>query len=330
MDDIAMLRSLADDSGVAVRLFPPAPAYRVRPTGFTGTPMPKDEPMGSNPPLGAYIDYALNAASSGVVTLTISEARGAPVRSFSSSDKQPQPDLAKIDIAPEWIVPPEPLATGAGAHRFVWDLHYAPPQPALVPDESSEEEKGVWAPPGQYWIDLNVAGKRFRQRLTVLPDPRVRLPADAYARQFALARQVEAARVQIAATLAEANRIHAAIVEHRKNAGSATASALSAADRRLLAITDVAPDKDSPDSLGPAPKAIRGLPYLAAAFKSLARAVDGADTAPTPDALQGYAKHRVLLNDALLQWARFTTVDMPRLNAQLQSDGAAPIAPASK
>jgi photosystem II stability/assembly factor-like uncharacterized protein len=329
MDDIAMLRSLAGDSGGAVRLFPPAPAYRVRPTGFTGTPMPKDEPMGTNPPLGAYIDYALDAASSEAVTLTISDARGAPVRTFSSGDKKPRPDLAKIEIAPEWIVPPEPLATGSGAHRFVWDLRYAPPQPALVPDDPSEEETGVWAPPGQYWIDLNVASKRFRQRLSVLPDPRVKLRANVYVRQFELARQVEAARVQIAATLAEANRIHAAIVEHLKNADSATASALSAADRRLLAITDIAPDKDSPDSLGPAPKAIRGLRYLAAAFKNLAQAVDGADTAPTPDALQGYATHRMLLNDALAQWARFTTVDMPRLNAQLQSDGAAPIAPAS-
>ena len=330
MDDIALLRSLADPYDGAVRLFPPAPAYRVRPTGFTGTPMPKDEPMGANPPPGAYIDYALEGISSGAVTLTISDAHGTPVRSFSTNDKLPQPDLAKIEIAPEWIVPPESLATGAGAHRFVWDLHYAPPQPPLIPDDPSEEEKGVWAPPGQYWIDLNVDGRSYRQSLTVAADPRLKLPGSAYARQFALAREVEAARVQIAAALTEAERIHAAIVAQRKSGGSAAASALAAADQRLLTITDIVPDKDSPDSVGPAPQTIRGLRYLAAAFRSLARAVDGADAAPTPDALQGYAKHRSLLNDALMQWARFTAIDMPRLNAELRSAGATPIAPAAK
>jgi photosystem II stability/assembly factor-like uncharacterized protein len=327
MDDIAPLRSLADDSGGAVRLFPPALVYRVRPTGFTGTPMPKDEPMGANPPLGAYIDYALDAAAVGPITLTISDAHGALVRSFSSNDKRPQPDLAKIEIAPEWIVPPEPLAMGAGTHRFVWDLHYAPPQSALTPDDPTEEERGVWAPPGQYWIELSAGTKSYRQPLTVAPDPRTKLAASAYARQFALARDIERARVQIAAALAEARRIHTAVVEHGKNAGSVTASALSEADRQLLAISDIPPAKDSPDSMGPAPKTIGGLRYLSAAFHSLARAVDGADAAPTPDALRGYARHRALLDEALADWARFKASAIPRLNAQLQSDGAAPIAP---
>ena len=329
MDDIAPLRSLAEPYTGAVRLFPPAQAYRVRPTGFTGTPMPKDEPLAANPVPGAYIDYALNAPASGAIRLTISDVRGALVRAFSSNDKPQQPDLAKIEIAPEWIVPPEPLASRAGTHRFVWDLHYAP-QAGLAPEDPSEEESGVWAPPGPYRIELTVDGKSYRQRLTVAPDPRMKLSAVAYARQFALAREVEAARVQIAATLAEANRIHAAILERSKGDGSVAAAALAAADQRLRVISDIAPDKQSPDSLGPAPATIRGLRYLEAAFRNLARAVDGADTAPTPDALRGYARHRALLNDAMMQWARFRAIDLARLNAQLQSGGAAPIEPGAK
>ncbi len=329
MDDIALLRSLAEDSAQAVRLFPPARAYRARPTGFTGTPMPKDEPMGANPPPGAYIDYALDRAASGAVTLTISDARGVRVRSFSSNDQAPPPDLAKIDIAPEWIVPPEPLASSAGTHRFVWDLHYAP-QAGLAPEDPSEEESGVWAPPGQYRIELDVDGKSYRQALTVAADPRMKLLAIAYARQFALAREVEAARVQIATTLEEAKRIHAAILERSKSGSNAAAATLAAADQRLLAISDIAPDKQSPDASGPAPATIRGLRYLEAAFRILARAVDGADALPTPDALRGYAKHRALLNDVLMQWAQFTAIDVARLNAQLQSSGAAPIEPGAK
>ena len=330
MDDIALLRSWADPHRGPVRLFPPEKAYRVRPTGFTGSPMPKDEPRGANPPPGAYIDYALDAPAQGAVTLTVLDARGAPARTFSSNDKPPQPDLAKLDIAPEWIVPPEPLATGAGAHRFVWDLHYAPPQPKLAPEDPSEEEQGVWAPPGQYWIELAVDGKTYRQQLTVASDPRTKLPVSAYARQFALARKIEAARVQIAAILDEANRIHSAIIERSRGGSSATAAALEVADQRVRALTDIAPDKEAPDALGPAPRTIRGLRYLEAAFRNLARAVDGADAAPTADALRGYVKHRALLNDARRQWGQFTAIDLPRLNSLLQSNGAAPIALSSK
>ncbi|MGH8132923.1 MAG: WD40/YVTN/BNR-like repeat-containing protein, partial [Steroidobacteraceae bacterium] len=332
MDDVAPLRALADELGgsgshAGARLFPPATAYRVRPTGFIGSPMPKDEAMGANPPPGAYIDYALDAPASGAVTLTIADARGAAVRSFSSSDERPKPDLAKLEIAPEWIVPPQPLASGAGAHRFVWDLHYAPPRPALAADDPSESETGVWAPPGRYSIELEVGGKHYRESLTVAPDPRIRLPADAYARQFALAREIEDARVQTAAALAEAGRTRSAIAERGKNAGAAAAAALAAADRQLLAISDLATEQPSPDAIGRAPGTIHGLRYLEAAFHNLARAVDDSDTAPTRDAVQGYARHRALLDAALASWARFKTLDLPRLNARLQSDGAAPIAP---
>ena len=326
MDDVSLLRSLAADSRGTVRLFPPAVAYRLRPTGFTGTPMPKDEAAAADPPLGAPIDYALQDVSA--VTLRIVDARGTLVRTFNSDDKPVQPDLAKIDIAPEWLASPEPLAAGAGAHRFVWDLHYASPQLPLNADDSGEEEHGVWAPPGRYRIELDVAGKRYRQWLTVAPDPRIRLPASAYVRQFALARNIERARVQIAATLGEAKRVHAAIAARIKTAESETAADLSRADQRLIAISDIAPEKSSPDFLGPPPNTVGGLRYLSMAFRSLAQAVDNADAAPTPDAQRGYARHRALLDQALADWAQFKAITLARLNAKLAlGAAAAPIEP---
>jgi len=325
MDDVALLRSLAADPRSAVRLFPPAVAYRLRPTGFTGTPMPKDEAAAADPPLGAPIDYALEDVSA--VTLRVVDARGTLVRAFSSDDKPAQPDLAKIDIAPEWVSSPERLAAGAGAHRFVWDLHYASPQVPLNADDSGEEEHGVWAPPGRYRIELDVAGKSYRQWLTVAPDPRSRLPASAYVRQFALARNIERARVQIAGTLAEAKRLHAAIAARIKSANSETTAGLSSTDQRLIAISDIAPEKSSPDFIGPPPNTVGGLRYLSTAFRSLAQAVDNADAAPTPDAQQGYARHRALLDQALANWAQFKAIMLPRLNAKLALTGAAPITP---
>jgi photosystem II stability/assembly factor-like uncharacterized protein len=337
MDDVAPLRAFADDAGDEARLLPPAKAYRVRSAGFTGTPFPKDEPMAPNPPAGAYIDYVLDDSSTGPVTLTITDARGAPVRTFSSDDKAKPPDLTRIDIAPEWVVSPQPPAAGAGAHRFVWDLHYAAPKPALSGDDPTHGEDGVWAPPGEYWVELAAGDKHYRQPLSIAADPRVHLSASAYTEQFALARDIESARVRIAAALAEAQRIHDAIAASSRSAGSAANSpagasstaavALAAADRELLAITDIEPGKPAPDFLGRPPTTTRGLTYLGEAFRGLARAVDGADNAPTPDALDGYAQHMALLEHALADWQRFKTGALARLNTQLRAAGAAPILP---
>ncbi|HET9389558.1 MAG TPA: hypothetical protein VFO44_07920 [Steroidobacteraceae bacterium] len=325
MDDVAPLRSLAADATAATRLLPPARAYRVRPTGFTGTPMQKDEPMGDNPPGGAYIDYALEAESA-PVTLTILDATGMPVRRFSSNEKAARTDLTHIEIAPDWIVTPEPLASTAGFHRFVWDLHYAP-KAALIPSDPSEEERGVWVPPGEYSVELQVGGRTYRQPLTVAPDPRVHLPASAYAGQVALARKVEGARVRIAAALSEAERIHNAMGTYDQSANPTLTTALRAADEQLLSISDIAPQKRSPDSLGLAPKTVGGLRNLETVFHQLAQAVDGSDTAPTPDAVRGYTEHRALLDKTLAAWAHFKSGTLASLNAQLQSTGSAPITP---
>ncbi len=330
MDDIALLRSLADDSNSTTRLFPPAVAYRVRSTGFTGTPMPKDEPMAPSPPLGAYIDYVLDASAVGPITLTISDSHGALVRSFSSNDKTPLPDLSKIDIAPEWIVSPLPLSSGVGSHRFVWDMHYAQAQPPLALEDPTEEENGAWAPPGRYEIELNVGGRSYRQPLTLDPDPRVKLPASAYQEQFALTRKVERARVEIAMALAEAAKIKGAIAERSRKATGAVAASLLEADRQLTTISDIPPPKTSPDSRGTAPQTVTGLRYLGGAFHDLARAVDRADTAPTRDARECYSRHRALLDRALADWGQFKAATLRQLNTQLQSAGIEPIPPEPK
>ena len=326
MDDIALVRSLADDRREGIRLFAPAIAVRARPSGFTGSPMPLDEPRGANPPSGAYIDYALDGTPGGVVTLTITNAHGGLVRRFSSQDHRPTPDLAKSVIAPEWIESPEPLANGAGAHRLVWDLRYPAPR-GLTPDDSEEEREGVWAPPGEYWIELTAGGQTVRQRLTVVPDPRVKLPAQTYMRQFALEREIEGARARSAAALAEAESIHRGIAERMKNATAQTLGALSITDQQLLAVCDLAPAKTLPDRMGAPPATTTGLRYLDAALRALDRAVGRADATPSPDAERGFALQKSTLDAALADWSRFKAVDLERLNALLRSAGMSAIVP---
>jgi hypothetical protein len=301
MDDIAPLRALAAEPSPATRLFAPAVAYRVRPFGFTGTPMPKDEPMASNPPDGAFIDYTLAQPPRGPVELSIYDAQAQLVRRFSSADKPSAPDLAKIDIAPEWIVAPEPLRATLGQHRFVWNLHYAQ-VPGVEPGEG--QEAGVWAPPGHYTVELSVDGQRWRQPLELRPDPRVKAGPEAYLAEFDLARRIEAERARAAAALTEAKALQARIAARQAQEPAAPAR-LAALGERLVAITDLPPPENPRSSMPAEANSLTGLRFLSGELAKLEQAVDGADGGPTPDAVAGFERDSRRLEATLQAWATF-------------------------
>src|SRR5439155_1037005 len=82
--------------------FAPERAIRVRRSVSNDTPLPPEEPHGENPPAGALVDYVLQAAPSGPVTLEIFDAGGRLVRRFSSEDR-PRPPAEPPQIAAEWL-----------------------------------------------------------------------------------------------------------------------------------------------------------------------------------------------------------------------------------
>ena len=220
LDDIVPLRALAGNAAAGIHLYPLAAAYRVNEPSFTGTPMPKDEPLAPNPPLGAMIDYALWANATAPVQVAIYDQSGALVSRFSSSDPVKPIDLSKLAIAPEWVVSPRPPLATRGHHRFVWDLHYA--KPAGLKDEDTPG--GRRAPPGRYTVELTTAGQVLRQPLTVLADPRVRVTQADFDAEFRLARQIEQARVRVRSMLEQAKDLKTALANRK---GQADADALS-------------------------------------------------------------------------------------------------------
>ena len=284
MDDISPLRQTADSTPF---LYKPAIVVRERPAGFTGTPMPKDEALAPNPPFGAYIDYVLPltpALSPGErVLLEIFDSADQLVRRYTSEDKQPTPDLTRINTAPEWFTAPTPLVTTPGMHRFVWPIRY--PAPAGVGVRRGGGE-GVWAPPGNYKVVLTVGDRKLTQPLTIAPDPRINLPASAYAEQFALAKQIEQTRTAIAAALQEA----AALTKQKPDLAE-----------RVKAITG----GSAGDVFPPPPAPTTSLRFVDGALAKLAAAVDGADAAPTPDARESWTKLKPAAEAALAAWSDF-------------------------
>lgn len=68
--------------------------------------------------------YYLKSAPAGPMTLEVLDGGSKVVAHFSSEDKAPPPN-PQLNVPTYWLRPLQPLATGAGMHRFIWDLHGA-------------------------------------------------------------------------------------------------------------------------------------------------------------------------------------------------------------
>ncbi len=297
LDDIVPLRALAANAAPGMHLFPQAAAYRINEPGFLGTPMPRDEPLAANPPLGAIIDYALPANIVGPVQIAVYDKSGALVKRYSSAEPPKPLDLSTLPVAPEWATPDQPPGATAGHHRFVWDLHYA--KSAAIEDE---QEAGVWAPPGQYVVELTAAGQVLREPLTVLPDPRVKVTQADFESQFRLAKQIEAQRIRVRTMLKEATTLKLGLP---KIAGQTDAAALDAQYATLVG-------PEPPIQGVNAPNTLTGISSW---LDKLAKAVDGADGGPTPDALRGFAQIKAALDSIEPRWRAFEMAVQPRIVA---------------
>jgi photosystem II stability/assembly factor-like uncharacterized protein len=239
LDDITALRQWSDKAANdAVTLFRPALATRVRYGMYPDTPVPPDEPMAENPPDGAIVDYYLKAPVSGPVTLDILGDKGRVIRTYSSTDPV-RPIQDEGNWPAYWFRPSQILSTDAGLHRYVWDLHFAPPPHAecslpisATPHNTKCEPEGPWVAPGQYTARLTVNGQRFAQSFSVRMDPRVKTSSADLQQQSTLSVTLYDAAYTTAARIAQARAIRAQLSDRRAKAGSAT-DAIDAFLRRL-------------------------------------------------------------------------------------------------
>lgn len=319
MDDVTALRQMTGNERGLV-LFRPADAIRLKLPPFTGTPLPKDEPMAANPPEGAYLDYIVPEGFKGPLALAVYDAKNRLVRRFDSSETAPAPDAATLPFAPEWLPKPALLSTAPGMHRFVWNLRY-PPHAELANDEWPAQ--GVWAPPGRYSVALEGGGAAAKAVLVVKKDPRVRVSDAALARAFALAQAVEAKAVAAADATAEAAKLAKALGARLKTTRAKRAAAALAA--RIEAVAGVGPDAD-PRSFDRLPKHADSLKALAVDLVRLLAAVEDADAEPSRDARTGFAALSKLLAARLKDWQAVKAKDVAALDAALAAQGEAKLA----
>ena len=208
LDGISSLRQIETTTFDAdAVLFKPGAAVRFEWNKWPDTPLPPWEPAGQNPPDGAILEYYLKQPASGVVTMEILDAAGRVVRRYGSDDK-PREIRDEGNVPQYWIRPSQIVASTAGLHRFVWDLHYPPPagsQPSYpisaTPGDTEPEPKGPWVVPGTFTVKLTANGKSYTQPLVVKMDPRVKSGTLALQQQFALSKKVYDAMAKIQETL---------------------------------------------------------------------------------------------------------------------------------
>jgi photosystem II stability/assembly factor-like uncharacterized protein len=325
LDDVAPLRELSSKiAASAAWLFAPLEAVRIHPASFQGTPVPKDEPAGENPPNGAILDYYLKTDSSTPVAIEILDGKGDLVRRFASDDKPRSPDLSRIALTPDWVAPAPPPSAAAGMHRITWDLHYAAAKG--IPASPFGAASGPWAPPGRYTVRLTVAGQTLNQPLVVVRDPRIKATDGDLAKQFELARDVQAERVRVSAARAQADSIRKQLVALRGKAGNAAAE-LEAFGLKLDTIAGPPPATPEEDFFGEPAVDLSSLRRIAAALQQIARAAESADAAPSPDLLSGFHQRREMLSKTLPRWETFLREDLPRLNTSLAATSLPPIKP---
>jgi photosystem II stability/assembly factor-like uncharacterized protein len=241
LDDVTPLRDLAAHGAVhSLHLFPIADTIRIRRDVNTDTPLPPETPTGQNPPDGAIVDYFLPSGAAHV-RIEIDDAAGQLVRAYSSDDVAPP--IPQLDKPVFWARPFSTPPTGAGMHRYVWDLHETPPHSdmrdlpiAAVPHDTPFIPQGALVVPGTYRVKLVVDGRVAQTTLRLKMDPRISMTAAQLDEQYAIAHD-------LAVTIGKATDQSAAA---RAAHSAKRYDALQTLEAQSIAMLGIVDDVDAP------------------------------------------------------------------------------------
>jgi photosystem II stability/assembly factor-like uncharacterized protein len=311
LDDMSPLRQLEPGaSNNTTYLFKPKLTYRFRRNKNTDTPLPPEEPAGKNPPDGAILNYRLGAHARGPIRLEILDAAGSVVRAFSSADPLEAPDSG-LNVPTYWLRPAQRLASSAGMHRFVWDLHYAPPQVlgheypiSAIYGDTPRFPLGPAVLPGSYTARLTVNGRAYSQPLTIRMDPRAPITSAGLKLQHDIGVRMNAAISRDFAALGEVRTQRALLKTQREGAKAGeVADSLTALDSTLAGIES-----------GPRNGTAENLVRLNGELAGILDTVEGADMDPTTQVTAAATDLEKSLAVVLAQWSEIQRTRLRRIS----------------
>jgi len=336
LDDITPLRQITAKVAAAdAFLFKPQGAMRVHWNNNTDTPLPPEEPAGENPPDGALIDYYLKHDVK-EVKLEILDHAGRLVRQFSSSDKPEVLNPNELPYPTYWFRPPQVLSAKAGMQRFVWDVHYPPPEGVrrsypmtAIYHDTPTSPVGPWVQPGEYTVRMTVDGKSFTQPMTVKLDPRVKISPAALKQQFDLSMICYEGLQEVRTTREHIRALRLQVQSLLKNGDlGALKDALDDFEKKAGSIDGTGRVSDV-DIIYFSPSASRGgqetLAGLQTKLLYLMTLLQSADAKPTSQALAAVRQQQGSLKGLLGRWSDLRTRDLKKLNDGLRKAGRSPL-----
>ena len=340
LDDITALRQLETGAQTAgVRLFAPAPAIRARWDVNGDTPLPVEVPTAPNPPDGAVIHYVLPSVPDGEMTLTITDAHGTVVRTFTST--APPPSTLLPNVPDYWFAPPPVLTKNRGLNRFAWNLRY--PNPKILPfgyfgglldfveytladhavpgQTPRDQPEGPLALPGQYIVELSAGGTSDRKTLVVKPDPRARASEGDLIAQFEFESRLTGALAVTYDGYAALKALRAAVAARVK----ALADGKAAKD-----VTDGIRAFDG--KLDAVQNGTNAAPGVGIVHRDLARyfqMLTSGDGRPAERLRASVVESCQALAGALASWRNVNASDLPAINTVLATSKQTPLTPAA-
>jgi hypothetical protein len=236
-----------------------------------------------------------------------------------------------------WIRPTRVLSAALGFHRFVWDLHYAPPagtssQPgeypiSATPHDTPREPRGPWVVPGQVTVRLTAGGKSYTEPLTIVMDPRVKTPPVAIAAEHATAMRLFDDVARDSAVMAQGAALRARLADAttRANGNSAATSAIDAFGQSLAALTGQGGARGRRGGRGRGGAGGATFASIDGQLLSMMALLEEADAAPTDeasDAVRGVERDFAGLTN---RWTALRTTELASLNAKLRVAGQSPV-----
>ena len=320
LDDIAPLRQITAEMAQSTSwLFQPATAYRVRPGTDQGTPVPFDEPHADNPPDGAVLDYYVKETLSTPMQLEIFDSAGLLVRRYASDDVLPKTKAEDTQFPLYWVPEPEPISTKSGAHRVIWDLHYAFPADVHA---SFYGPKPPLALPGKYTVKLTVNGRSQSQPLVLKMDPRIKTSQADLEKMFRAESRVAKNLADLSTAMKQAQELEASLAARRKaiSSNGEVAEALAALDRKTAELMGVQgePEFGVFGLTVPSTQTVT-LREASNAATGLLSIVQSSDSAPTAEAVVAIEKWDSATKNVLELWNAFWQHDRTQVNSLLRS-----------
>jgi photosystem II stability/assembly factor-like uncharacterized protein len=334
-DDATPLQQFSDEvAAQKAALFEIRPAIRF-PTRFTRYGLGDKSHRAPNPPAGALITYFLQEK--------IEEEK--PGKKGEDGEDAEKPDDAEengkkeerikieiLDSGGEIIqtLDGEKLGKEAGLNRVAWNLAADPARPRK--DEKPErsffrpEPRGPMVLPGTYTVRLTVDGESHEQPVEVGIDPMVAVTAADLATEYSVANELTAMQSAVNdglrgldALKSQLEARRAAVKLMRQELPEELETAWKEHDEAAKEITEKLARKEDKPFWSQGPR-------LAGRLGGLFYEVDSQFAAPTAAQMDYFEELKGDYSELTDELNRFFSIDIPALNALLETHGVPPVA----